>query len=385
MISAERVRTLERAFSERTGETPDGVWAAPGRVNVIGEHTDYNDGFVLPIAIDRHVLAAVRRRGDDRLRCWSLQEGEAAEIRLRELEPGKVDGWSAYPYGVAWALLTGGFPLGGVDVVVDSDLPGGSGLSSSAALECSVGLALVELHGEGLERTALALAAQRAEAEVVGVPTGVMDQMASLLARAGHALFLDTRSLVAEQVPLDVDESGLRFVVIDTRAPRRLVEGAYAERRRACETAARVLGVPALRDASPEDVEAAAERLGDVGYRRARHVVSENARVLAAVDALRRGARESLGPLLDASHASLRDDFEVSSAQLDAAVDAARAAGAVGARMTGGGFGGSALALVHSQGVHDVERAVELAFAERGFRAPEIFAVSAADGARRVA
>ena len=385
MISEEQVAALARAFSERTGAAPDGVWAAPGRVNVIGEHTDYNDGFVLPIAIDRHVVAAVRRRADDRLRFWSLQEGDAPEIRLRELEPGKVDGWSAYPHGVAWALLASGLDVGGVDVVVDSDLAQASGLSSSAALECSVGLALVELHGGGLDRTALALAAQRAEAEVVGVPTGLMDQMASLLGRAGHAVFLDTRSLAAEHVPLDLDGSGLSAVVIDTRAPRRLVEGAYAERRRTCEAAARTLGVPALRDVSLADVEAAADRLGDVGYRRARHVVAENARVLAAVDALRRGEHQRLGPLLDASHASLRDDFEVSSPELDAAVDAARSGGAVGARMTGGGFGGSALALAPACAVLDVEREVEAAFARRGFRAPELFTVSPADGARRVA
>jgi galactokinase len=385
MVSDAGIAAVTEAFAERTGERPAGVWAAPGRVNVIGEHTDYNDGFVLPIAIERHVLAAARRRRDDRLRFWSLQEGAPREFRVSELDPTALGGWAAYALGVAWALVSEGVELGGVDLVIDSDLPQGAGLSSSAALECSVGLALLELHDAGLDRTRLALAAQRAERDVVGVPTGVMDQMASLLARRGNALFLDTRSLAWEHVPLPLDAAELELVVIDTRTPRRLVAGAYAERRQACEGAAATLGVPALRDVTLEQLDAAADQVGPVAFRRARHVVTENARVLDAVRALREGRPDRLGALLDASHASLRDDFEVSSPALDTAVEAARAGGAIGARMTGGGFGGSAIALVPAAVIPDVERSVRAAFADGGLGAPDLFAVTAAARARRVA
>jgi galactokinase len=384
-VSADRGRRLAAAFSERTGRDPEGVWAAPGRVNLIGEHTDYNDGFVLPVAIDRAVLAAAGRRGDGRLRLWSLQEDKPADLELAEVGPGRVDGWAAYLAGVAWALGQAGVPVGGADLVVDGDVPAGAGLSSSAALECATAVALAELNGADLDRPALAAVARRAENEVVGVPSGAMDQMISMLGRAGQALFLDTRSLQAEQVPLRLDAAGLRLVVIDTRAGHRLVDGAYADRRAACETAARALGVPALRDATLEQVETAAGVLGDPGLRRARHVVTENARVLEAVELLRAGDLAPLGALLTASHASLRDDFEVSSPELDAAVEAATGAGAVGARMTGAGFGGSALALVPNGLVERVAGHARSAFAAAGFAAPEVFAVAASDGARRLA
>jgi galactokinase len=276
-------------------------------------------------------------------------------------------------------------PLGGVDLLVDGDVPEGSGLSSSAALECAVALALAELHDASLEPTAVALAAQRAEVEAVGVPVGVMDQMASMLGRAGHALFLDTRSLQVEQVPFAPEEAGLRLLVLDTRAPRRLVEGAYAERRAACQAAACALGVAALRDATPAQVEAAAERLGEPNHRRARHVVTENARVLEATALLRQRALAELGPLLNASHASLRHDFEVSSPELDTAVEAALAAGAVGARMTGAGFGGCALALVPADRLQAAADGVREAFAARGFDDPATLAVATVDGAGRLA
>jgi galactokinase len=384
-VSGDRARRLAAAFAGRTGRDPDGVWAAPGRVNLIGEHTDYNDGFVLPVAIDRLVLAAAGRRHDGRLRLWSLQQEKPADLELAEVGPGRVDGWAAYPAGVAWALGRAGMALGGADLVVDGDVPAGAGLSSSAALECATAIALAELHGAGLDRPALAGVARRAENEVVGVPSGAMDQMISMLGRAGHALFLDTRSLEAEQVPFRPEEAGLRLVVIDTRAGHRLVDGAYADRRAACEAAAAALEVAALRDATLEQVEAAAGRLGDPGLRRARHVVSENARVLAAVELLRAGDLRRLGSLLAASHASLRDDFEVSSPELDTAVEAATGAGAVGARMTGAGFGGSALALVPDGLVERVAGQVGAAFAAAGFAAPEVFPVTPSDGARRLA
>jgi galactokinase len=373
------------AFRERTGRDPDGVWAAPGRVNLIGEHTDYNDGFVLPAAIDRLVLAAAGRRPGNRLRLWSLQAEPPADLALAEIGPGRVGGWAAYPAGVAWALGQAGVEVGGTDVVVDGDVPAGSGLSSSAALECATATALADLHGAGLDRPTLAGLARRAENEVVGVPSGAMDQMVSMLGRAGHALFLDTRSLDSEQVPLPLEAAGLRLVVLDTRAGHRLVDGAYADRRAACEAAAAVLGVAALRDATLEQVEAAAEALGDPGRRRARHVVTENARVLEAVQLLRAGDLDRLGPLLAASHASLRDDYEVSSPELDTAVEAATDAGAVGARMTGAGFGGSAIALVAADLLDRVADRVRAAFAAAGFGPPEITPVVPSDGARRLA
>jgi galactokinase len=382
---SDRVGRVAAAFRERAGRDPDGVWAAPGRVNLIGEHTDYNDGFVLPVAIDRLVLAAAGRRDDGRLRLWSLQSEPPADLALAEVGPGKVDGWSAYPAGVAWALGRAGVAVGGADLVVDGDVPAGAGLSSSAALECATATALADLEGAGLDRVALAGLARRAENEVVGVPSGAMDQMVSMLGRAGHALFLDTRSLDTEQVPLPLEAAGLRLVVIDTRAGHRLVDGAYAHRRAACEAAAATLGVPALRDATIAQVEAAADALGEEGLRRARHVVTENARVLEAVRLLRAGELERLGPLLAASHASLRDDYEVSSPELDTAVEAAVAAGAVGARMTGAGFGGSALALAPVDLVGRVDEQVRAAFAAAGFGPPAVDAVVPSDGARRLA
>jgi galactokinase len=393
---------LADAFRARAGRDPEGVWFAPGRVNLIGEHTDYSDGFVLPVAIDRGVLAAAAPRDDGRLRCWSLQETEAADLRLEAIGPGKVEGWAAYPAGVAWALgqsATGGSqrparagaeppaPFSGADLVVDGDVPAGAGLSSSAALECAAALALAEPSGAlgRLGPVELAALARRAEVEVVGMPCGVMDQMISMLGQAGHALFLDTRTMATEQLPLALEAAGLRLLVIDTRATHRLVEGAYAERRASVERAARVLGLPALRDATPALVEASAAALGDPGLRRARHVVTENARVLETVELLRKGALDRLGPVLSASHASMRDDFEISCPELDTAVSAAVSIGALGARMTGGGFGGSALAVVPEALVDRVTTAVLAAFEVAGFRRPEIIPVLASGGAHRVA
>jgi galactokinase len=384
-MGADRVGPVVAAFRERTGRDPEGVWAAPGRVNLIGEHTDYNDGFVLPAAIDRLVLVAAGRRAGGRLRLWSLQAEPPADLELAGIGPGKVGGWAAYPAGVAWALGQAGVELGGADLVVDGDVPAGSGLSSSAALECATATALADLGGAGLDRAALAGLARRAENEVVGVPSGVMDQMVSMLGRAGHALFLDTRSLGTEQVPLPLEAAGLCLVVIDTRAGHRLVDGAYADRRAACQAAAAVLGVPALRDATPALLEQHATALGDPGLRRARHVVTENARVLAAVELLRAGDLDRLGPLLAASHASLRDDYEVSSPELDTAVEVAVAAGAVGARMTGAGFGGSAIALVETALAGRVADRARDAFAAAGFGPPQVTTVVPSDGARRLA
>jgi len=412
------VDAVTSAFVERAGRRPDGVWRAPGRVNLIGEHTDYNDGFVLPVAIDRSVVVAAGRRDDDVLRCWSTGDRTApVPRRLAELGPGSSSGWSAYVEGVAWALLQEGRPVPGADLVVHADLPAGAGLSSSAALEAAAALAFTELaaagpaadpvsggdvaaappngraaSGDGAaapppDRVALALAGQRAETEVVGMPCGLMDQMVVLTGRAGHALFFDTRTLATEQVPFDPAAAGLTLLVIDTRVKHTLAGSPYAERRRACERAAAALGVAALRDASLDDLDAALStgRLDDVTFRRARHVVTENARVLEVVALLRRGEVAAIGPALAGSHRSLRDDYEVSCPELDVAVETAVAAGAVAARMTGAGFGGSALALVPEGAADGVAPAVAEAFAAHGFGPPAVFPVAVSDGAARLA
>ena len=384
---AERVVT---EFAEAFGGKPDGSWWAPGRVNLIGEHTDYNDGFVLPLALEYGVAAAARVAERPVLRVRSAQKGETVELPLAAIAPGAVDGWSAYVGGVAWALREAGCAVPGLDVVVDGDIPVGAGLSSSAALECAVAVAWNDLGGLGLSRDALAAAARRAENDVVGAPTGGMDQMASLHGRAGHLVFLDTRSLVVEQVPFDPPSADLALLVIDSRASHALVDGEYAERRHSCEQAVAILGVRALRDVTVDDLDDALARLGDGSEgdllrRRVRHVVTEDARVLEVVAALRAGDDpRTIGPTLTASHASMRDDFEITVPEVDTAVRAALDAGAYGARMTGGGFGGCVLALVEADAVERVVRAVEAAYAAAGFRPPTAFVAAAADGARRL-
>ncbi|MBO0892433.1 MAG: galactokinase, partial [Acidothermales bacterium] len=335
-VSAEEVAG---EFARRYGRPPEGVWGAPGRVNLIGEHTDYVGGYVLPVALPNRTLAAVRRRFDGRLVFASTMTDEVVEVALDELAPGTVKGWAAYPAGVVWALHTAGHDVVGTEVLVSGDVPVGSGLSSSAALECSVGLALAELSGLTLGRPELALLCQQAENTFVGMPSGVMDQMASLCCSEGYALFLDCRSLHAESVPFAIADQGLVLLVIDTRAPHRLVDGGYADRRMSATEAAIALGVASLRDVSREDLPDALGRLDERLRPRARHVVTENARVLVTVDLMRAGDYASVGQLMNMSHASLRDDYEVSSPELDTAVDAALQAGALGARMTGGGFG----------------------------------------------
>lgn len=372
------------AFTEAFGSAAEGVWAAPGRVNLIGEHTDYNDGFVLPLAIDRRATVAVARTEEPVIRISSRQRG-LASVALADAAPGRVSGWAAYIAGPLWALAEEGVHIGGLDVYLDSDVPAGSGLSSSAALECAVASAVAELAGADLDRSRLALAAQRAEVEVVGMPCGIMDQMVSMLAQESHALFLDTRSLEVEHIPLPLVAQQRALLVIDTRAPHRLTDGLYAERRSACHRAAELLGVPALRDVVAADVDRAIALLGDVGHRRARHVVSENVRVLAVVALLRAGRVDDIGPLLTSSHESLRDDFEVTVPELDVAVESALAAGAIGARMTGGGFGGSIIALVDAERSELVFDAVHTAFARADFNEPEWFVAIPSQGAERLA
>jgi len=308
------------------------VWQAPGRVNLIGEHTDYNGGFVLPIAIDRRTTVSATERDDGELNCRSAQFADGAD-----------DSWTAYVRGVHSALNDAGYPVGGADVVVDSDVPVGAGLSSSAALEVASAGALAALTGNEITPDDAIAVSHRAENTFVGVPTGIMDQTVVAKAVAEHALFLDCRSLDTELVPFDLDAHGLALAVVDSGVRHKLADGRYAERRRQCEEAAAALGVEQLRDASLGQVVTSG--LDDVLRRRARHVVTEDARVLQAVQVLREGPLTDLGPLLMASHASLRDDFEVSIPELDAIVATAQFRGAVGARMTGGGFGGAAIVL----------------------------------------
>jgi galactokinase len=384
-LGARAARVIE-AFASTVGDDPAGCWAAPGRINIIGEHTDYNDGYVLPIALRRGVIVAASKRADRTMLASSLQK-DGVPIRVGEdqLRPGAVPGWGAYPAGIVWELRRAGHDIGGVNLVLDGDIAIGGGLSSSAALECAVALACVDMFSLDVSRNDLAQVARRAESEFVGVPVGIMDPSASLLCQSGQALFLDTRTLESEQIPFDLASAGLGLLVIDTRAAHRLADGAYANRRAACEEAARILNVPALRDVELADLDAALDQIEDPTIRRrVRHVVTENARVLMVVDLLRQGRIDAIGPLLNASHESLRDDYEVSSPELDAAVDAALAAGALGARMTGGGFGGCAIALTAASAMAEVAAATESAFDRLEFRQPHVFAASAADGAHRV-
>jgi galactokinase len=378
--------TLAGAFTALTGGPPEGIWSAPGRVNLIGEHTDYNDGFVLPFALPMRAAVAAARRSDGRLTVRSLQRpGEVADLPVAALRPGHPAGSAAYVAGVAWALRAAGHPVSGLDLVIDSAVPAGSGLSSSAAIECATALAVTALSGIRLPLAGLAGLARRAENEFVGVPCGMMDQMASMLARAGHALFLDTRTCAAEHVPLDLAASDHVLLVIDTRVRHELADSGYADRFASCAEAARLLGVTALRDVPQAGLPDALARLAaaPVLARRVRHVVTENARVLATVKLLRAGRLAAIGPLLTASHASLRDDFEVSAPELDTAVTAALGAGALGARLTGGGFGGSAIALLPAARAAAVAGAVTAAAGQAGYPAPAIGPAVPSAGARQ--
>jgi galactokinase len=380
------IQTVTDGFTSRFDASPAGLWSAPGRVNLIGEHTDYNDGFVFPFAINRRTLVGLRLRGDRLLRVASSFAAETVELSLDDLTPENLSGWSAYPLGVAWALGQFGADLAvvpGFDVFIDSDVPIGAGLSSSAAIESAVAVALNDLWQLGLDRRVLARVGQLAENRAVGAPTGIMDQSASLLGEADAAVFLDCRTLDAEVIPLGFDAAGLELLIIDTRVSHTHSTGGYASRRASCELGARMLGVTSLRDLTVDDLARAADVLDDETFRRVRHVVTENQRVLDAVRTLREQGPTAIGTLLDASHLSMRDDFEISVPELDLAVETARGTGAVGARMTGGGFGGAAIALTPHALIPAVTAAVTAAFAARGFAAPDLFVVRAADGAAR--
>ncbi|MGW0807406.1 galactokinase [Nonomuraea sp. NPDC002799] len=370
------MRVVE-SFRAAYGAAPQAVWHAPGRVNLIGEHTDYNDGYVLPFAVPWGVTAAVTPRADRTIRLLSLQSpGEPVTLATHE----EAKGWTRYVVGVLDVL---GDRVAGADIAIDGDIPQGAGLSSSAALEVSVASALNDLHGLGMTPMEIALLSQKAENDFVGMPCGIMDQAASALCEEGKALFLDCRSLGSRNIPLDLAAQGLSILIIDTQVHHEHAGGEYAKRRAECESAARKLGVPALRDVT--DLAAALERLRGDERKRTMHVVTENHRVEALVGLLRAGQIPDIGLLLNASHLSLRDQYEVSSPELDLAVEAALRGGARGARMTGGGFGGSAIALVPQERLDTVQESVTAAYAERGFQAPRFLPATPAKGAHRVA
>ncbi|MGW7407278.1 galactokinase [Streptomyces sp. NPDC054833] len=383
-MGAQQVR---EDFVELYGAEPEGVWSAPGRVNLIGEHTDYNDGFVMPFALPHVATAAVSRRTDGVLRLHSSDvEGGVVELSLDALAPESDRNWTAYPAGVVWALREAGHRVTGADIHLSSTVPTGAGLSSSAALEVVIALALGDLHELGLQRWQLARLCQRAENVYVGAPTGIMDQTASACCEEGHALFLDTRDLSQKQIPFDLAAQGMRLLVVDTRVKHAHSDGEYGKRRAGCEKGAALLGVDALRDIPYAGLDAALARLGDEEEvrRLVRHVVTEDQRVERVVALLESGDTRAIGPVLTEGHASLRDDFRISCPELDLVVDTALTAGALGARMTGGGFGGSAIVLAEATDVDSITKAIEEAFAAADFTAPRLFEAVPAAGARRV-
>jgi galactokinase len=370
-------QTAWERFSQLVGGPPEGLWSAPGRVNLIGEHTDYNGGLALPFAIDRATVVAASRRPDRRVRVYSATVDEEATASLDELAgwaPQDLSGWSRYVLGVVWAVGRSGTDLPGLDMVIASDVPLRSGLSSSAALTVAVAVALNDLAGLDLDNPDKARVAQEAESGFAGVPCGLLDQFAALEGKPGAGVLIDFSSFRTELVPLDVGP----LVVLNTRVEHTNAAGAYADRRRACEQAAARLGLPSLRQATLARVEA--ELDGEL-RRRARHVVTENERVTETVLRLRSG--DPVGDLLVASHTSLRDDYEVSCPELDLAVGTALANGATGARLTGAGLGGCAIAL--GAPASDLSEPASKAFAAAGFCPPELFDVTPTQGAGRLA
>lgn len=367
-------------FEAKFGYQPTGVWSAPGRANLIGEHTDYNNGFVLPFGINHRTYAAVALRNDSVCRVASEIDDQVYEFTLNDVKPTGLD-WALYPLGVAWVMR--GSAKGGFDCYITSDVLIGAGLSSSAAIESAMGLALNDLWVAGKTRKELALIGQNAENNVVGAPTGIMDQTASMLAQADSVVLIDCQDLEVTLIDLGLAKHDLVVAVIDTRVSHSHAHGGYGSRRTSCEQGAEELGVGSLRELSLSDLPRAKSQLDDVTYRRVKHVITENQRVLDAVAAMRAGNLDALGRLLLESHASMRDDFEISVAELDLAVETAMASGAIGSRMTGGGFGGAAIAIIHKDKLAKLDAACKKAFAAAGFVEPRVFAVVPSDGARR--
>ena len=360
---------------------PDVIASAPGRVNLIGEHIDYSQGFVLPFAISYRTTAQLRRRDDQIIRIRSKQRlDEIITTSISDLALGSQGGWERYVLGVIWALGA----KEGVDIEIDGDVPLGAGLSSSAALECAVAIGLNELFSLELGKKELALLAQKAENQYVGVPCGIMDQSVSLMAEAGSALLLDCRDLSTTLVPFDLAASGLELLIIDTQAHHALVDGEYAKRRQACESACSKIHISSLREIEISDLLVKKDLLSDEEFMRAHHAVSEMARTLAAVEVLKRKDFVALGALITQSHISLRDDYEVSCPELNCAVDTALVHGALGARIVGGGFGGSAIALAEQGQINAIKSAITDAFKLAQFEEPRFFTSIPAEGAKLI-
>ena len=371
---------LRSDFTSLFGQTPEILTEAPGRVNLIGEHVDYCDGFVMPFAINDRTYAAISKRADRNIRIASKQRpGEIFETSLDQLAPNGEGDWERYILGVIWAF--GGQVTSGLDILVDGGVALGAGLSSSAALECSIATALNHLFQINLSLPELARLAQRAENAYVGVPCGIMDQSVSLMAQAGSALLLDCRDLTTEQIPLDLASAGLELMIIDTRAHHALVDGGYAERRASCESAAKKLGIKALRDCSVSELESSRSKLTELEYMRAEHVVNDIERVHETVRFLKDNDFVSVGKILTESHLSLRDRFEISCAELDLAVETALANNSLGGRMIGGGFGGSAIALFKVADIESAKLAIAAAFKSAGFVEPRFFTSLPSSGA----
>ncbi|WP_040284473.1 galactokinase [Tessaracoccus massiliensis] len=374
---------LKARYRSVVGAEPEGLWSAPGRVNLIGEHTDYNDGFVLPFALEKKAVIAGGQRDDDALVIVSLELDEEVRIPLADLKPG-TEGWHSYLAGVAWALREAGHAVGGANLVMTSDVPLGAGLSSSAAIECATVATLADLYGLDIAPIDRAKLARVAENAYVGAPTGLLDQAASTLCEVDNGLFLDCRTLETEHVPLPMADQGYEMLVLDTKTPHSHVDGEYGTRRATCEAAAEILGIPALRDVT--DLDEALARLEDeTMVKRVRHVVTENERVLMAFELARTSDLSELAPLLDASHASMRDDYEITVPTVDLAVETAKKEGALGARMTGGGFGGCIIALAKAGDADRIGQSIAAAFKDAGFGAPEWFTATPAAGAGRLA
>ena len=369
---------IEKKFLETFGEEPDLVAAAPGRVNLIGEHIDYSDGFVLPFAIKDRTLVAARKRNDSTVRIASAQRrNKIVSVDINNVKPGLKGEWERYALGVLWALGV----KKGVDLLIDGHVPLGAGLSSSAALECSVATAMNHLFDMGYNLEELARLTQKAENQYVGVPCGIMDQSVSLMATQGFALLLDCRDLSTKNIPFDVASSGLELLIIDTQAHHALTDGGYAERRASCESVVAKLGITSLRELTMEQLEKSRGLLTETEFVRARHAVTEMQRVLDCVKALSDSNFELVGKLLNQSHASLRDDYTVSCSELDTAVEASLTAGALGSRMVGGGFGGSAIALIQASKTTETIKAIEKAFSSKRFKAPRFFTSLPSQGA----
>ena len=378
---------LRRAFEERYGR-PARLFRAPGRVNLIGEHTDYNGGFVLPMAIDRETVVAAAPRADRTVRVCSLNRGEELAFDLDRPGAPRRGLWLDYVEGVARALESRGVYLGGADMLLFSDVPAGAGLSSSAALEVSAGLALASVSGQTVDPVELALAGQQAEHTYVGTLSGIMDQFVAALGREGHALLIDCRALAADAIPLDTTD--VVVAIADTHVHHELSASEYNRRRAECEEGVRLLseqlhGVRELRDVSVEEFERCAAALPETVRRRCRHVVGENARTLAAAAALRRGDLEEVGRLMRRSHESLRDDYEVSCAELDLLAETAWGVpGVLGSRMTGGGFGGSTISLVRRDRLPEFECALTEEYRKRKGLVPTVYVSEAGGGAAEV-